>query len=109
MQYLLIDTIDAQTMWYFIGLYLNLPPSTLDAMRTNMRTSNEQYAEVLKQWINGGTATVKKLIDALENKAVKQNAIASRLRRKYADRVVAQQGIYIKARMIVSVLFCMLM
>ena len=58
----------------------------LSAIKANHSSSDEQYAEVLTRWIDRDTATVKKLIDALESKAVGQKRIASRLRQKYAKK-----------------------
>ena len=44
---------------------------------------------MLSQWINIGSATVKRLIDALEANTVQMKSIAERLREKYEKR--AQQ------------------
>ena len=55
LKYLLEDTFDVQTKWYFIGLCLGLPSSTLDAMRGEI---NENYTEVLKQWLKIGEEEV---------------------------------------------------
>ena len=93
LKYLLEDTFDAQAKWYFIGLCLNLPPSSLDAMREYLNTPEERYAEVLKQWLKRGEATMKKLIEALESKSVKEGNIVSQLQKKYAKRITAQKGI----------------
>ena len=95
MKYLLEDTFDARAKWYFIGLYLNLPSSTLDTMKKDMNTSEESYTEVLKQWLQRGEATAKKLVDALESKTVNESSLVARLRQKYAKRIAAQKGIYI--------------
>ena len=92
LKYLLEDTFDARAKWYFIGLSLDLPLSTLDAMREDMDTSQERYTEVIKQWLKTGEATMRKLIDALESKTVKENRLASHLRKKYAKRMAPQNG-----------------
>ena len=42
LKYLLEDTVDAQTKWYYIGLCLGLPPPKLGAMREDMDTSQER-------------------------------------------------------------------
>ena len=58
----------------------------LSAIKADNPSSEEQYTEMLSQWINGGTATVKRLIDALEANTVKMNGIAKRLREKYTQQ-----------------------
>ena len=92
LQYLLQDTIDARAKWYYIGLCLDLPPPTLDAMREDMDTAQERYTEVIKQWLKTEEATMRKLIEALESKTVNENRLASSLRKKYAKRTVPQNG-----------------
>ena len=64
----------------------------LSAIKINNPSSEEQYTEMLSRWINGGTATVKRLIDALEAKPVQMNGIAKRLREKYMKRATPQKG-----------------
>ena len=66
-----------------------LPSSTLDAMRGDI---NENYTEVLKQWLKTGEASMKKLSEALESHTVEEKARASRLRQKYASKAVVQHG-----------------
>ena len=92
LQYLLQDTIDARAKWYYIGLCLGLPPSTLDAMREDMDTTTDRYTAVIKQWLKTEEATMKKLIEALESKTVKENSLASSLRKKYAKRIAPQNS-----------------
>ena len=89
---MLEDTFDAQTKWYFIGLYLGLTPLILSAIKSNNPSFQEQYTEMLLGWINGGPATVKRLIDALEANTVQMNGIANRLKEKYAERATEQEG-----------------
>ena len=89
LQYLLEDTFDAQTKWRFIGLYLGLTNSMLSAIKINNPSSEEQYMEMLLRWINIGSATLKRLIDALGANTVQMKSIAERLREKYGKR--AQQ------------------
>ena len=93
LQYLLQDTIDARAKWYYIGLCLDLPPPTLDAMREDMDTAIGRYTEVIKQWLKTKEATMRKLIEALESKTVAENRLASHLQKKYANRVAPQNGI----------------
>ena len=92
LKYLLEDTFDAQTKWRFIGLQLGLTNSMLSAIKSNNPSSEEQYTEMLSRWINGGTATVKRLIEALGAKTVQMNGIAERLQEKYAKRAAPQEG-----------------
>ena len=93
LKYLLEDTIDAQTKWKFIGLYLGLPPPTLTAIGKKFDSSDEQYTEVLYKWLQSGvTPTIRKLIEALESNMVKENNLAARLRYKYVARRSSQQG-----------------
>ena len=93
LKYLLEDTIDAQTKWKFIGLYLGLPPPTLTAIGRDFDSSDEQYTEVLYKWLQSGvTPTMRKLIEALESNTVKENNLATRLRSKYVARRSSQQG-----------------
>ena len=89
LKYLLEDTFDVRAKWYFIGLCLNLPSSTLDAMKGDI---NENYTEILKQWLKTGEASMKKFIEALESHTVEERARASRLRQKYASKAVVQHG-----------------
>ena len=84
MKYLLEDTFDAQTKWYFIGLQLDLTHSMLSAIKSNNPSTGEQYTEMLLQWINEGTATLKRLIDAIGSNTVQMNGIAEKLKEKYA-------------------------
>lgn len=93
LKYLLEDTFDAHIKWFFIGLYLGLTHSTLSAIKASTALSEEQYTEMLSRWINVGSATVKKLINALEANTVQMNGIAMRLRQKYEKRA-QQEGIY---------------
>ena len=92
LKYLLEDTFDAQTKRYFIGLHLDLTHSMLSAIKTNNPSSGEQYTEMLLQWISGGPATLKGLIDALEANTVKLNGIAEKLKEKYAKKATPQEG-----------------
>ena len=92
MKYLLEDTFDAQTKWRFIGLYLGFIDSKLSAIKANNPSSEEQYREMLSQWINEGSATVKNLIDALEANTVRMNGIAKKLREKYEKRAQQEGG-----------------
>ena len=93
LKYLLEDTIDAQTKWYFIGLYLGLSPPTLTAIGRDFKMCHEQYTEVLHQWLQSGvTPTMRKLIEALESNIVKENNLAAKLRSKYVARRSSQQG-----------------
>ena len=64
----------------------------LSAIKANTPSSEEQYTETLSRWINGGTATVKRLIKALEANTVQMNGIAMRLQQKYEKRA-QQEGI----------------
>ena len=92
LKYLLEDTFDAQTKWYFIGLHLDLTHSLLSAIKANNLSSEEQYTEMLLRWISGGTATVKKLVDALGANTVQMHGIAERLQEKYAKKATLQEG-----------------
>ena len=92
LKYLLEDTFDAQTKWRFIGLHLGLTNSMLSAIKSNNPSFEEQYTEMLSRWISGGSATVKRLIEALEANTVKMNGIAERLQEKYAKRAAPQEG-----------------
>ena len=92
LQYLLEDTFDAQTKWRFIGLHLGLTQAMLSAIKVNNPSSEEQYTEMLLRWIMGGTATVKRLIDALEANTVQMNGIAKKLREKYPKGNMPQEG-----------------
>ena len=92
LRYLLEETFDAHTKWRFIGLFLGITQPRLSAIKINNSSSEEQYTEMLSQWISGGTATLKRLIDALQANAVQMNDIAKRLQEKYAERVTPQEG-----------------
>ena len=92
LRYLLEDTFDAHTKWRFIGLFLGLTQPTLSAIKINNPSSEEQYTEMLSRWINGGTATLKRLIDALQANTVQMNGIAKRLQENYAERATPQEG-----------------
>ena len=94
LKYLLKDTIDARSKWYYIGLCLNLPSTTLDSIREDMDTAKDSYTEVLKHWLKTGEATMQKLIEALEDKTVQEKRLASVLREKYAKRTVLK-GIHL--------------
>ena len=93
LRYLLEDTIDAQAMWYCIGLCLGLPLSTLDAIREDMDSTTERYIGVLKHWLKTSEATMKKLSEALESNVVNEKGLALRLRKKYANKIAPQNGI----------------
>ena len=64
----------------------------LSAIKANNPSSEEQYTEMLSRWISIGSATVKRLIDALEAKTVQMNGIAERLQEKYVERVTPEEG-----------------
>ena len=49
----------------------------LSAIRANYPSFEEQYREMLLQWINISSATLKRLIDALEANTVQINGIAN--------------------------------
>ena len=93
--YLLQETVDARAKWYYIGLSLDLPSSTLDVLREDMDTAIGRYTEVIMQWLKLGEATMKKLIEALESNTVKERHLASSLRVKYAKRMALQEGIVV--------------
>lgn len=90
LQYLLEDTFDVHTKWRFIGLRLGFTQPMLSSIRSHYSSSEEQYTEMLSRWISGSNATMTKLIAALEANTVQMNAIAKRLREKYAT---PQKGI----------------
>ena len=92
LKYLLEDTFDAQAKWYLIGLRLDLTDLMLSAIKANNSSSEEQYTEMLLQWINEGTATIKGLIDALEDNTVQMKHIANKLREKYPIATMPQEG-----------------
>ena len=92
LRYLLEDTFDAQKKWRFIGLYLGLTHSMLSAIKANNPSFEERYTEMLARWINIGSATVKRLIDALEANTVQMKDIAKRLREKYAEGFMPHEG-----------------
>ena len=92
LRYLLEDTFDAHTKWRFIGLFLGLTQPILSAIKVNNPSSEEQYTEMLSRWIDIGTATVKRLIDALGANTVQMNAIANKLQEKYAKKATPQEG-----------------
>ena len=64
----------------------------LSAIKANNPSSEEQYTEMLSRWIDAGTATVKRLINALEANTVRMNGIAERLKEKYAEGATPQEG-----------------
>ena len=91
--YLLEDTIDAQTKWYYIGLHLDIPPPTLEAIGNDCKTSHEQFIKVLQKWLQGGdTPTMRKMIEALESKLVQEKNLAMQLRSKYENKMTSEQG-----------------
>ena len=92
LKYLLEDTFDVQTKWRFIGLCLGFTNSILSAIKANNPSFEERYTEMLLRWINGGTATVEWLINALEAKTVLMNDIAERLQEKYPKAIMPQEG-----------------
>ena len=63
----------------------------LSAIKANNPSSEEQYTEMLSRWINIGSATLKRLIDALEANTVQMNSIAKKLQEKYAKRATTPQ------------------
>lgn len=83
--YLLEDTFDARNKWLFIGLQLGLTDTMLSTIQSNNPSSEElQYTKMLSQWIEGGSATVEKLINAFEANTVQLKGMANKLRKKYA-------------------------
>ena len=62
----------ARTKWYNIGLVLQLPVDTLDAIERNRGDDGDHFRDMLKYWLKRAdpTPTSKALVDALNSRLV---------------------------------------
>ncbi len=84
----------ANTKWYNLGLRLGLRASLLDTINTRWQGDPEVcLREMLKEWLKGGSSkappTWQELVKALGSTAVREAALASKLRAKYCIKLEA--------------------
>ena len=69
--------------WRRIGIELNLPPGTLDAIEQKKSDPADWLEKVLTEWLNKETATWRELVDALNSVPVGETKLANQLEQKY--------------------------
>ncbi len=89
---LLQDTDKANTKWYNIGLQLGVLAHVLDGLRIQYQNnSSDCYRETLKEWLNGGEASWRKLSQALSSNTVREHKLAKEIHKKLLP-TQAEQG-----------------
>lgn len=88
------DSYDVRSKWYNVGLTLRLKSSTLDAIKANFDTCEEQYRECLKEWLKQDThvKSMKVFTAALRDRTVKEESLANQLEMRYSRQNSPQQG-----------------
>ena len=77
------ELYQVRAKWRRIGIELNLPPGTLDAIEL-VKTDPDYWLEkVLTEWLNKETATWRELVDALKSVPVGETKLAKQLEEKY--------------------------
>ena len=76
--------------WYNIGLELDIPFSTLDAIEMNYRTSDRCLTEMLKQWLTRDfpAPTWSKLVEALSSEPVGEQRLAKEIHTQHCDSLL---------------------
>lgn len=72
---------EARSMWYNIGLKLNISPGTLDSIKTeNQNVMGSCFTDMLKNWLNNGAQqTWETLATALKSPMVGYGELAQKL------------------------------
>ncbi len=77
--------LDVTSKWDMLGLQLEIHPGLLDTIETKYpKDPSKCLLEMLKDWLKNGQATWEHLIEALESRALRESALARKLRDEYA-------------------------
>ena len=78
---------DADRKWHNIGLRLGLSKADLSRIGANYKIQQERLRETLILWLRGvdPVPTWKSLVDALENRSVKEHQLAKFVKENYCD------------------------
>ena len=68
-----------QSKWYELGLQLEIPPGSLDAIKKDNPETSAASREMLKQWLTGKEPSLEKLSEALQKKTVDRPDILGHL------------------------------
>ena len=73
----------AITDWSILALLLKLSPAEFKNIESATRDKQEQQKNIIIKWLDSGTASWSDLVNALNDKLVKQGAIANEIAKKY--------------------------
>ena len=79
--------LDAACLWYDIGLCLDIPPGTLQSIKSNreLHEDKDHLNEVLLKWMQSGQATIYQLLEALVDPCVGRGDIANKIRARKGE------------------------
>ena len=77
-------TFDARNKWQNILLALNISKATIESIGTRCRDNPDDcYREGLTEWLKGGERSWRELVEALSNRTVGHDDIATEIERAY--------------------------
>ena len=79
---------EACTKWYYIGLTLKVPASTLDGIEAQSNDQKKCLLRVIQHWLKtvDPKPTWQALVDALRSRLVEEHPLASSIEEKYCPR-----------------------
>ena len=66
LKWLVEELYPVQSKWYDLGLQLEIPPGSLDAIKKDNPETSTAFREMLKQWLTGKEPSLEKLSEALQ-------------------------------------------
>ena len=79
--HVLVNELSTVNQWYFLGIYLGLHPSTLDAINADNKTTRECRMQMLIEWQNRVIPTWSAVVKALVE--IGRERLASDLAARY--------------------------
>ena len=69
-----------EARWDQLGLQLGIPKATLNVIKRDHQTTQEQFTEMLSVWLNGSHRPMKKvLVAALQSNVLQENRLADKV------------------------------
>ena len=77
------ELFEIRAKWRWIGLELNLTKGTIEAIEQRNQNPEDRLYRVVNEWLNKGTATWRKLVDALYSSPGGEKGLSRQLEQKY--------------------------
>ena len=84
------ELFPARAKWYFIGIELGIPISTLNSIDKPHSTDKDHLCELFQGWLKGITPcpSLVALIKALRSSIVEEYCLAQKLAQQYCPQLV---------------------